>query len=253
LQAVPNGLRGVGVYNREAGNLDIVGNVISGNRHSGIWYEGFDVLIEGNRIGVGADGVAQLPNGASGIYFGRTSSSSGVTANVVAHNVHWGVVLDPQSRNISIRGNSIHSNFALGIDYGHDFVTPNDPSDSIVDFPVLTSAVYDRATNSTRIRGTHTGRDLRPGEASYVFDFYANDVIDSSGHGEGRQYLGELRTIAAGAFEFVFNGDLRGLFVTATRTDTESFGFKAAPDFRDATFKETSEFSAAIGVVDGAP
>jgi len=50
-----------------------------------------------------------------------------------------------------------------------------------------------------------------------------------------------------------FNGDLRGLFVTATRTDTESFGFKAAPDFRDATFKETSEFSAAIGVVDGAP
>jgi hypothetical protein len=232
-----NGLRGITAVGLTFGQVHVRNNLLTGNRHSGIWQDATAFFeITGNRI---------VLNGASGIYFGPSAGSSDVSNNIIAANAHWGVVLDNRASRASIRRNSIHSNSILGIDYGHNLVTPNDPGDGIPDHPLLTSARYDAATNTTRIEGVISDRVPESPQLGFIVDFFVNGTPDGSGHGEGETPLGDVRVAVGGPFSFLHPGDLRGRFITATSTRFEAIGFKSS-----GFFEQTSEFSNSIAVTE---
>ena len=110
-------------------------NVIAGNHGDGValWNTGVTgTIIQGNYIGVGADGVTALPNGGSGGSFGV--EGGGITlrnyisgtviggaatgaGNIVSNNGRYGIV-DYSGTNTSIQGNTISNNTNHGIFLG---------------------------------------------------------------------------------------------------------------------------------------
>ncbi len=163
LVAVPNQFGiGVGTFTPSTlvvgGATAAEGNVISGNTVDAIRTTGqgasFTGTIQGNTIGVAADGATPLGNGGNGISMADGPATIGGTSagegNLIAFNGQSGVnVLGGHGINIS--GNSIFSNARLGIDltggtqdaFG---VTTNDPGDAdlgpnnLQNFPEITVA-----------------------------------------------------------------------------------------------------------------
>lgn len=249
--AVPNTLSGVVVASPDTligGSEEGAGNLISGNAQNGVRVvqQAKRPRIEGNRIGVAADGRA-LGNGWHGIdNFGEigTIGGDGGAANTIAHNGGNGVTvhrIGPLG-SANVLANSIHSNSDLGIDasptLGADGVTANDPRDAtnpdVPNYPVLTRA--SSSGGSTTIEGS---LDSLPSK-EFELRFYANRVADPSGHGEGETHLGahRLTTDAAGAASFSVTLPVAvaaGQFVAATATSV------AGP-------RMSSEFSGAVEV-----
>ena len=67
---------------RFGGSLPVERNVISGNTGSGLILDGFGlnntgVVVSGNYVGVGIDGVTDVGNGATGIYVGASNALIG--------------------------------------------------------------------------------------------------------------------------------------------------------------------------------
>ncbi|MFO1327891.1 MAG: hypothetical protein U1F56_11080 [Rubrivivax sp.] len=237
-----------------AHDLTIRGNVVAGNGSDGILKVDaathVAIAIVGNRVGVAADGHTPLGNGGSGVAFrtaiggltptvglivGGTEPGQG---NVIAHNGLFGVELggSPAATHTAIRGNSIYANGRIGIELagrstGGTFVTPNDAGDgdagqnNLQNFPVLLSAVSDGST--THVTGSI---DSLAGNSSYPLwiDFYDNDLVDPSGYGEGRTFIGSLQVLRDGDFEVTLPQAAHG-FLTATATDaafdTSEFSF----------------------------
>ena len=204
---LPLGNGDIGIWVALAPNTTIGGtssaarNVISSNK-SGILISGntgTDTLIEGNFIGTDISGTSPLGNTFGGVDIGgfvaanaSYSNTVGGTAagagNTIAFNGDTGVAVWYGTGN-AILGNSIFSNAALGIDLGHDGVTPNDSRghagpNLFQDYPVLTSAVASSA--STAIVGTLHGA----ASARFEVDFFASPAADPLGYGEGKTYLG---------------------------------------------------------------
>src|SRR6185436_17404860 len=159
--AVPNSygiaLAGEAGFNKIGNNVAGAGNVISGNTAAGVYLSAFTVgpgpngnQIFGNFIGTQANGTSPLGNGTNGVELDHGAKFNVIgddlagAKNVIAFNgtdpVYGpnacGVYLwnDTGTGNI-IRGNSIHSNKALGIDLRSKVttgseVTPNDMNDS---------------------------------------------------------------------------------------------------------------------------
>lgn len=251
--AVANARTGINIVSPDTlvGGSDAgAGNVISGNGFVGVevWGSVKSPRIEGNRIGIGADG-RPLGNGSHGIrnlgvigIFG----GDGPAANTIAHNGAAGIIVhydEADQPSAQILGNSIHSNGGLGIDLsgtlGADGVTPNDPADATLpaarNYPVLTRV--STTSTDTTIEGT---LDSLP---SYRFDlrFYSSPTADPSGHGEGETYLGvtTVSTDAAGAATFSVTlpeAVPAGHFVAATSTTVSGT-------------RLTSEFSGSVGAV----
>lgn len=202
---------GIAIFNSTDDNLiggtaPGAGNVISGNGF-GFFIEGFNAgaegpptgnILQGNFIGVGADGSTPVPNRVQGVRISSAMNTivGGATpgaGNVIAFNgpseqigVNAIEVLgDNGTKGTSIRGNSIFSNGRLGIDISPGGVTPNDTGDvddgpnNRQNFPVITSVVS--AAGQTTITGTLNST----ANTTFILDFYANSVCDSSGHGEG--------------------------------------------------------------------
>src|SRR4029079_7621766 len=128
----------------------------------------FRNLVQGNFIGLAANGVAPLGNARHGVFITDTSAVGntvgGTTpgmSNRIAHNGGAGVLIgnDPSqgfSTNPasfafnSVLGNAIFANGGLGIDLGtFGSVTPNDTNDAdsgpnkLLNFPVLSIALLD--------------------------------------------------------------------------------------------------------------
>ena len=175
-------------------NNTVVDNVISGNLNVGVsigalgttngtefagGYEFSGNTVQGNFIGVQADGNDPLPNGGDGIVIGDLNALlheprrnqvlnnliGGTTpraANIIAFNGGAGVQVglttgDTETTGNSIVGNSIYSNGALGIDLAGDSVTLNDSEPHLgpnyfQNFPIL-KTVSSSSTN-TSIAGT---------------------------------------------------------------------------------------------------
>jgi VCBS repeat protein len=130
LQIAPN--------NTIGGTVAGAGNVISGNSSNGvaIFSPGSTGnLVAGNFIGTDINSSPQqLGNSADGVLLsGSTNNTIGGTfagnGNVIAFNGARGVHVSSGTGN-SILGNSIYSNFALGIDLDPVGVTTNDPCDA---------------------------------------------------------------------------------------------------------------------------
>jgi uncharacterized repeat protein (TIGR01451 family)/CSLREA domain-containing protein len=241
-----------GSSNNEIGGADPdEGNLISGNSGGGILVNSFTAAaattgnrIEGNRIGLAADGDP-LGNGGAGITITSAGGMNGTTiggtsagaGNVIAHNAQAGIAISSENVRERILRNSIHSNGGLGIDLGTTGVTANDTGDAdtgsndLQNFPILGSAT------STQVSG------VLDSTASQTFDVdvYSSPACDSSGNGEGATHVASFQVTTDGSGHASFAGQALAPsaagVVTATATDSVG---------------NTSEFSPCV-TVDGPP
>ena len=249
------GIRVVGV-NHYAGQVFGVGIHLMGNCDGSV--------VEGNLVGVGADGVSPTspPNraGVLASYWSvdgmpivpgpvRVGGQAAGEGNVIAHNELYGVRVDGQVKQARISGNSIDENGGLGIDLlptvGGGGVTPNDPGDAddggnkLQNFPEIQSATLVGA--GVRIVGTVS---TTPSTA-LTLEFFASPACDPSGFGEGRQFLGAAAAVSdaggAASFDVTLPGAVSaGSFVTATAT--------AEPSGATSEFSACAPVGGAVGV-----
>jgi hypothetical protein len=135
-----------------------------------------------------------------------------------------GIRLAGTSTGNAVLRNAIYSNVGLGIDLGPNGVTPNDPGDAdtgpnnLQNFPVLTAATR---TATLAVTGTLNSTAA----TAFRVEFFANDALDPSGHGEGQRYLGFVSVTTDGsgnaaiAAALPVTGVSVGNFITATATD----------------------------------
>lgn len=277
-QAVANNGSGIviqGESNTVGGSSSADRNIISGNSINGVTINSSLAIgntIQGNYVGVGADGTTALGNGNNGIQIsnaaanntigGTTGATLGATptctgeCNIIANNgviasqtARAGIYLDPTSKaGNTIRANYIYSNGTLldiGIDLGTTGATANDANDAdtgannMQNKPVLSAA-----TSAGLVAGTLNSTP----STSFAIDFYRNNTLDGT-NSEGRVYIGTVNTStnASGNATFVFTSTVPlsiGDFVTATATATGTVlrgasSKVAAPQ----SVGDTSEFS----------
>ena len=247
-----------GIYICCGSNSNVIGgttaaarNVVSGNSAYGVQIDQASSgnWVQGNYVGLGADGLTPLSNHYDGIMVGRFGGTpannntigrklngSG-TGNTIANNNGNGITIginkfDPSSDN-TILGNAIFANGCLGIDLSDNLVTGCSGGVSVTanhlncnatgpnqyqNYPVLDGAGY--GGGFTTILGT---LNCKP-SASYVLEFFASGASDASGFGEGRTWLGTISvtTDVSGNAPFTANFvtiNTLGQFVSATATD----------------------------------
>jgi len=224
------------------------GNVISGFFGYGVYISDAGTsgnLVQGNIIGADSTGTNALGNGTANVLLqlGATNNVIGGTGagagNVIAFSGGAGVwVLNTDSVNNAIRGNSIFGNGGLGIDLaaGNDAypgVTANDLGDTdlgpndLQNFPVITNAFGSAA--STIVLGK---LNSLAGHTFFI-DVYRNLAADPTGYGEGQFYVGTVSVTTDGSGNAPFAltntaGNYSGQYFTATATavagDTSEFG-----------------------------
>jgi hypothetical protein len=210
-----------------------LGNVISANNY-GIFIADPNTSlnrIQGNLIGTNVGGNTDLGNALDGIYFvngtlvntiGGTNAGEG---NLIAVNRN-GIRADSGIRN-SFRRNRIFSNDLLGIDLAPVGVTQNDAGDgdsgpnNLQNFPIIT--YVNAQASSVTLEGT---LNSTPNQ-TYTLEFFGNSGVDTSGFGEGRNFLGstQVTTDASGnasffGVNFAVSSTTVGSWVSATATNT---------------------------------
>jgi len=213
-------------------------NVISANKTVAFFIVTSGNVIQGNFIGTQKDGVSPLGNfqGIGFVGSGNTANNNVVggvgpgEANVIAFNAVRGVVGEVNSGTGNvIRGNSIHDNGELGIDWVPVGPTPNDPGDGDTgmndyqNFPIIQSVQHlGPQGGSTEIVGK---LDTAP-STTYDLDFYANPACSNFPREfvEGQQWHGTMpvTTDAGGhaAFDITFPVVTEpGARISATATD----------------------------------
>ena len=242
--ALPNGYGGVffesGVSNLLGGPLSGAGNLVSGNLRNAILLNTNAVgnVIQGNLVGVRADGVSPLPNQWHGIDVsgapnlrigGMTAGEGNILANALSGG-YDGVRVRPGATNVWIQGNSFFGNGGssangLAIDLEPDGLNTNDNCDGDgganlgQNFPILTNTIAD--LTRARIQGTLNSTASR----DFTLQFYASPACDASTRGEGQVFLGAqtVRTGAGCVTNFIVtvsNAAPAGWVVTATATDS---------------------------------
>jgi hypothetical protein len=232
-----------GVYIGEGAHDNAIDmNLISGNDFEGVCIVGYaalqintyrNVVIQ-NIIGLDIN-LSPLPNTMDGVsigqygnlYQGGFANANVVDTNIIAHNGGNGVTVWEHSATTTncdsnyITRNNMYSNGGLGIDLNDDGVTPNDTTDpdqgpnEEVNFPRITSAVYNSGSGQTLIQGT-LDIDTPPNQA-LIEVFQA--AVDPTGYGEGNIYLGVTSPDGAGNWSIMVTGLVNGNYVTATATD----------------------------------
>lgn len=204
----------------------LINSTITNNGGPGIQLDGIsEVRIDNNTITGNSVGI--LINGAA---------IGSISANTITGN-GTGVVLAGTGTGIAISGNSIFNNTGLAIDLGNDNVTPNHNGGPIAgpnnfqNHPILTSAIVKDA--DTIINGTLNSA----ASAVYRLEFFANDACNTTGFGDGQNYLGFKMVTTDATGNATFADTLTGVNLPAdavvTSTATDSTG-------------STSEFSACI-------
>jgi hypothetical protein len=263
---------GAGIHVNGATNVTIGGtvagarNVIGGNGNAlapkgpGIWIEGnpgfnpATAVIQGNNIGIGADGSTNVGNVGNGIDFSSTAFGStvgpalsgGLGGNIIAFNGAGrtngaGIGMQNTPNANKIFSNSIFSNTGIttgiGIDLSAtsqitDGPTANDVNDgdpggnNLQNFPLLTSA------QSTGSSITIVGTLNSTASTTFTVEFFSNPA----GTAQGKTFLGSTTTTTNVANNAAFTAVLAatvsaGVNITATATDPSG---------------NTSEFSAAV-------
>ena len=224
------------------------GNIISGNVLSGVYLtNSHGNTFLGNWVGLKADGVGSMPNGAHGLEFDQSEynqigGTDPAAANRIAFaaGVRSGVRIRSGAHNV-VLGNSIYSNTGLGIGLGMKSVgnqiSPNDPCDAdtganqLQNFPDLSSAFSDHSATLVK------GRLDTVANKALLLQFYASPATNSTGYGEGQLFLGSTLVSASPRCTNEFSALLPlipvGWFLSATATDSTN---------------NTSEFSRSIPV-----
>ena len=198
-------------------------NVISGNSKTGVFVGGDGQFVQGNLIGIGADGVTPLGNGETGVAANSTNTVIGGlepgAGNVIAFNRQYGVMT---GGTVAVLSNSMYANRWLGIgginglELNHPFT--GDGGGGFLNYPVLTSAlrVDGRITISGYLR-------TRPDE-TFLVQFFSSRQVNTFGFGEGETLLGSASVATGGDgvghFTVTFEADVPDRrLITATSTD----------------------------------
>ncbi|MGA2061415.1 MAG: MBG domain-containing protein, partial [Thermoguttaceae bacterium] len=233
----------------DSGNGNMIGapgagNVIVASGDQGIKIDSVSgTVIQGNYIGVGANGTTPLGNTGDAVWLSNaTNTTIGGTStgmgNIIANSLsgtvgHNGVEINGTSLGVAILGNSIYGNAGLGIDLGGDGVTANNGTKNAslpnydMDFPVIVHAWLNGT--SLTLNGYVGSAPNQSTFANALVEFFQSDN-SSSGYGQGRKYLGCLTTVANGNFSgtLTVSGIAKGDKITATATDagnnTSEFG-----------------------------
>jgi len=226
------------IYNTLIGGTNSgEGNVISANGSSPMFRPGIylkyavGTKIQGNLIGVAADGVSPLGNLAHNVEIDFVTNTiiggtSPLAGNVIAN------AIDPQRSGIRVRngignailGNSIYNNGRMGISFNGVSPTLNDSScdsdtgvNGLQNYPVPTNAVSDGF--STIVKGYLPSM----GGQSYQLQFYASPAVNPSGYWEGKKFLGtatvSLATCTNSFVATLPNTTPAGWSITTTATD----------------------------------
>lgn len=228
------------------------GNLISGNSQDGVLIKGAGAdgnRVENNFIGVQVDGKKALGNEFDGVAIdaGQDNIIGGANGakNTIAFNTFHGVAVINAGAKNRISQNSIFANGGLGIDLGEDGVTPNDPDpaddgdtgpNGLQNFPILT------AISDGKGAGVTIFLQSKP-STTYDVELFLNSAADASGNGEGKTYV-LTRTVTTDS-----NGRITDVF----KTSLFKLGAILAATATDTTTKDTSEFSAAVTVVNAPP
>jgi titin len=230
------------------------GNVISGNTLGGVdllLAAATGNLIEGNLIGLAADGLTPAGNGGQGIIIqgGAFNNTVGGTAagagNVIAFNGDDGVLigglapLNPKTLTgvgNAVLGNSIFSNGKIGIDLGaDDGVTANGFNNNVgpnnyANYPTLTSVAS--VGGSSIVTGTLHSTPKN----SFRIEFFVNPFADASNHGQGKTFIGFTTAFTNSNGDATFAAVLPaaltvGQVVSATATDAAGNTSEFSADF----------------------
>ena len=173
---------------------EILGNIVSANRLSGISVAGTRHLLEGNLVGTGADGASTLANNGPGIdLFGANLVQIGTPGggNTIAFNLGDGIRIASGSGN-TVLANSIRNNRLRGIALQGTGANHGQQP------PVLTgaSSIFlrdpgppPRFVRHTFLTGTMPAAG---GSASFTLDVYANPECPDPVDGEGRIFVGSF-------------------------------------------------------------
>ncbi len=266
-------------------NLTIRGNVIGG--HQGALIKLADstatgVIIRGNAIGVGADGVSSIVagngnsliaisggtlsyadleiggpdpadgnviafGGQNGITVNTVQTGNRIIGNTIRNNSGNGILLLDSTR-VAVIGNRIFGNGLLGIELGLDGITTNDAGDGdtgpndLLNFP---QAIRANVAGPNQLR-YNVALDAPAAASGYRLEFFANSAADPTGFGEGERYLGHVDITHAGGVQ-TYTG-------TLTTLEPVSIGdaISATTTRRTAggEWDITSEFSA-VATADG--
>jgi len=231
-EVTANDRNGILLSNIESFTVD--NNIITSNGGDGLrLIDTWNGHIAGNLIGTDASG-ASLGNSGHGVLMIESSQTQvGDSENTIAFNGKSGITLELGTGN-TLHRNKLYQNRELGIDLEGDGVTANDLGDvdvgpnQLQNFPVLTYA--------TTMNTTITGTIQSAAYVTYKLHFFTNRVCDSSRHGEGENYLGQLQVTTG--------SDGRADFV-ATFPDTKPTG-SIVTSLATDLLNNTSEFSNCI-------
>ncbi len=195
---------------------------------------GFELL--GNKIGVSADGSTAAPNKV-GIFVSNAKQVvvGGIAegqANTIAFNTQAGIDIRSNA-NVTLTGNSIHSNALLGIDLSPSGTTANDPGDTdtgangLQNYPVLS------ATTTAGIESLVGTLNSLPNATFTVEVFLSDAATAAEAEGETLLLSTRVTTDSEGIATFVIPRQPAGTTGFLTATATDSLG-------------NTSEFSNAI-------
>ncbi len=257
-----------GSNNTIGGSAAGAGNIIAANRLSGVFVTGVPTtvlavgnVVQGNLIGVAADGTTALGNREHGITVGYTSNTTirgnTIANNGTASNSSSGIgvaVSNSATTGAAVLGNAIHSNLNIGIDLGGNGVTSNDTGDGdagvngLQNYPVITSGASSGGT--TTIGGTLNST----ANATFTLEFFASAARDPSLFGEGERFLGSATVTTNGSGNATFTAVLSatvaaGQWLTATATSaanntsefSQAFKINQPPDAVDDAVTVTED------------
>jgi hypothetical protein len=234
-RAVPNGSRGI-MINAPSSRVDVHTSVLSGNGRSGIFiWSGGSTALSNNRIGVAAHSNDAVPNGAAGVFISKRTHGTSIDGGIIALNPGFGIAIERGASFVVVSGTLVSENGGPDIDWGLD--GPSSDANGIPQTPVLTSATYDAATDTTTIRG-----DFRRECPLCGVVIWASDHVNAFGTTPLAQQVSPVFGIGSSdPFTFVLQcpGDYRGLFVSAV---------SYLKRFPDLPVEDSSEPSLAIRV-----
>ena len=240
--ALPNGGRGIsggGASFRIGGTSVGEGNLVSGNGSIGIDANTDNSLIQGNFIGVDDSHLLPLPNGGAGIQLTShglganivgTATPGGPGGNLIAFNTGVGITVALGTQN-TMRGNSIHDNYPLGISLGPGGKPlADDPGDANgytinngQNFPIL--ATVEQVGGDLHITGTLNSH----ASMTFDLDFYSNPACARFPHDyvQGEQWIGASQVTTDGTGIAAIDVTLTGVVVdpgariSSTATDPD--------------------------------
>jgi len=264
-------------------NISLLNNVIGGYEDALVEFwrsTATGITIQGNNIGVGADGVSPIVSGntedliyigalpgetrafsnvliggsgpgqgnliafsnRSGIRLDSTGSNIQVIGNTIRNNARNGIHLLNNPTRAAIISNSIYNNGLLGIDLGDNGVTLNDAGDGDSGPNDLLNfpEIVGISILSANELVYNFTLDVPAASDGYRIEFFANSAADPTGHGEGERYLGHI--------DIAYGGGVQSYVGTLTTLEPVSIGdvISATTTRRTAggAWDITSEFSA---------